>query len=685
MAKENLTHSEQYVKKTNRIILTIGIISLTVFIFGIFLLIKSNRPVDEYVEPVFNDNAADLNVDSSLPLSQNIEFSTMEGEIPLTTTPNPVPMGEVVLGTDARNVLTLGTNGKVSVKIVSVELAEPPADGFTFNNTCKDLVLSGNQTCNITMNWAPVIAGNVQNNFIISWYETSLGQANVKSAKVPVTGSAVVKEDCTICEDTGAPTISKDGKPIRNAIGPDGKIIGVIDEDGFVRDFNGNLIGKVDSDGFIVDDKGNVLGVADNRRAVYDSYGNVIGHVRPDNSVVNVDGDVIGRVLPDGSVVDLSGNIIGKAVDTGFVYDNNGNIIGRVLPDGTVVDKDSNIIGRVRPDGSVEGVDGNIIGRVSKAGKVAVDKDGNVIGVVMPDGSVVDKEGNLVGRIDDNGNVIRIDNPQGKVGKNKYRLAEDKNGNVIGYIDDNGNVRDSKGNIIGKARADGTIVDNKGNVIGKAGEEKSLILGDKGEIIATVDEQPIFSKLGDKLRLAYDKDGNVIGYIDKDGNVRDFNGNIIGKMLEDGTLVDLDGNVIGKAGEMAQLLLDKDGNVVGYIDKDGNFILKNGDKIAELGKKVRLAFDKDGNVIGYVDDDGKVYSFNKSLIGFADKDGVIKFMSVENGDVKKDGTLVYLEFEVLKGASGKNEIKVNVPEKSVANYNEQFVNIASQNGYVEIK
>jgi len=83
----------------------------------------------------------------------------------------------------------------------------------------------------------------------------------------------------------------------------------------------------------------------------------------------------------------------------------------------------------------------------------------------------------------------------------------------------------------------------------------------------------------------------------------------------------------------------------------------------------------------------KKYSAGDVLTNYEieDKDGVIKFMSVENGDVKKDGTLVYLEFEVLKGASGKSEIKVNVPEKSVANYNEQFVNIASQNGYVEIK
>ena len=61
MARDNLTHSEKYIKKTNRIILTIGITSLIIFIFGVILLIKSNRSVDDYEEPVITDNADVLN------------------------------------------------------------------------------------------------------------------------------------------------------------------------------------------------------------------------------------------------------------------------------------------------------------------------------------------------------------------------------------------------------------------------------------------------------------------------------------------------------------------------------------------------------------------------------------------------------------------------------------------------
>ena len=63
------------------------------------------------------------------------------------------------------------------------------------------------------------------------------------------------------------------------------------------------------------------------------------------------------------------------------------------------------------------------------------------------------------------------------------------------------------------------MVDFKGNVIGRMGPENIK-----------------------QAKLAYDENGNVIGYIDEKGNVIDFNGKKIGRMLEDGTLVDESGN-----------------------------------------------------------------------------------------------------------------------------------------------
>ena len=77
MDRDNLTHSEKYIKKTNRIILAIGITSLAIFIFGVILLIKSNKKNDEYEDPVFTDNADVLNMEEASPLTHGIEFLSL--------------------------------------------------------------------------------------------------------------------------------------------------------------------------------------------------------------------------------------------------------------------------------------------------------------------------------------------------------------------------------------------------------------------------------------------------------------------------------------------------------------------------------------------------------------------------------------------------------------------------------
>ena len=87
MSKEVLTHSEAYVKKTNRIILTVGITSLLIFLGGLYLLYGNTRNPNEYVEPVLTGNDDALNFGRANPLDNNIEFSPLEDEeVPITLT-----------------------------------------------------------------------------------------------------------------------------------------------------------------------------------------------------------------------------------------------------------------------------------------------------------------------------------------------------------------------------------------------------------------------------------------------------------------------------------------------------------------------------------------------------------------------------------------------------------------------
>ena len=109
MSKEVLTSSERYVRKTNRIILIVGITSFVVFLFGLLLLFSSGSEVQEQQEFVFTEDEDALGVeDNNALMSDVIEFDDVEDvEIPITTTPDPINMGQVVLGTEAKNVLTI--------------------------------------------------------------------------------------------------------------------------------------------------------------------------------------------------------------------------------------------------------------------------------------------------------------------------------------------------------------------------------------------------------------------------------------------------------------------------------------------------------------------------------------------------------------------------------------------------
>ena len=69
----------------------------------------------------------------------------------------------------------------------------------------------------------------------------------------------------------------------------------------------------------------------------------------------------------------------------------------------------------------------------------------------------------------------------------------------------------------------------------------------------------IIGSTNDIRRLAYDKDGNVIGYVDEDGSVRDFKGNVIGKVDANGNIIDANGNIIGYADSGEKIAYDANG------------------------------------------------------------------------------------------------------------------------------
>lgn len=106
------------------------------------------------------------------------------------------------------------------------------------------------------------------------------------------------------------------------------------------------------------------------------------------------------------------------------------------------------------------------------------------------------------------------------------------------------------------------------------------------------------------------KTGNIVGYVDENGNVY--------RVAEE---------KIGTNGESRKIVYDKDGKAVGYVDENGKVVkFSKDDKpkvIGKVGASRRLAYDKDGNVIGYVDKDGTVRDFKGNTIGKGIKTAIL--------------------------------------------------------------
>lgn len=66
-------------------------------------------------------------------------------------------------------------------------------------------------------------------------------------------------------------------------------------------------------------------------------------------------------------------------------------------------------------------------------------------------------------------------------------------------------------------------------------------------------------------------------------------------------------------------------------------------------------------------------------------DGTLRFISVEDNNITKDGVMVYLNFKIKDNATGTSEIKLICDENSVCNYDEQSVPVKTENGKVTVK
>lgn len=440
-----------------------------------------------------------------------------------------------------------------------------------------------------------------------------------------------------------------------------GRAIGRGNRDFQIRNNLNAIIGELQLDGRVINSDNELVGTLGASGDIIAPGGEVIARARPlqfyeavrRQPIYDKDGNIIGYVTTEMQAVDAQGNVIGRIGDQEYAlaYDANGNLLGYVDENGNVIDANGKIVGKMLDNGAIIDA-GSVLGRAEEQERtLAFDADGNLLGYVDENGNVRDLKGNIIGRVDENGNVIDAQgNTIGRADPSrKGRLAFDASGNLLGYVDEKGNVIDSKGNVIGKMLEDGTIIDSK-SVLGQVETEERT--------------------------LAFDANGNLLGYVDENGNVVDLKGNIVGKVDENGNVVDAQGNVIGRAdpSRKGRIARDADGNIIGYADENGNVIDANGNVIGQVtadgtvisaknimgkaGESRKLVYDENGKVIGYVDEKGNVRDLNNRIIGEVVAGGeIVDANGNVIGMLNKDGSAVSPNGEVF------GNLKLNWYEK----------------------
>jgi len=155
---------------------------------------------------------------------------------------------------------------------------------------------------------------------------------------------------------------------------------------------------------------------------------------------------------------------------------------------------------------------------------------------------------------------------------------------LLGTIGTDGKLRDAIGNVIGEVNADGVVRNPTGSIIGHAyikgtHEKRQAIPG-----------TPVYSS-----------QGQLLGTLDSDGEVRDAQGKVIGKLDSEGLVRGLHDEIIGKLGATAPgtPVYDNQGHLVGTVGSDGIVRDTQGKELGKLAPN-GMVRDKRGNTLGSV-------------------------------------------------------------------------------------
>ena len=492
--------------------------------------------------------------------------------------------------------------------------------------------------------------------------------------------------------------VANDGRFL-GSIAPSGKVvdfegkeIGSIHANGYAYDKNNQVIGGIVGSNYAFDMAGRYMGIVSYNGTIQDGD-KVIGFYRPDGSIVNAKQEVIGyavsmmsaftdnsgkylgRLVPGGNVVQGI-KVVGKLGAKGSVYDKDGKRIGSAFKTGPVFDVLANLKAQAMPNGSVVSLNGSRIG--SMRDKYAFDTNGTMMGAVSTNMLAISRQNQSLG-VADLDSAVRSGADRQKISPFGFVLSADNKvtgrsfdnspiygleGLLYSYLTPNGTLYKSSSDMV---LSEGGILMNKNGYIGEFVSpvfvqsfngknmgrltQNNFVLNDKGNIaykvlpggyVAEATDQNAKNLMPVKgfsstRRVAISIGGDLIGYAEADGSVRDLSGGIYGRVLYGDYVADNNGIVSGQLVPFVPVINDKC-SVIGVVNGRGDIInnrdvlvghiLPNGQAISDVGSYIGYAafnvglVDFDGKFVGTLNGGTAVDAQGKTL-GCVNRHGVV--------------------------------------------------------------
>ncbi len=268
--------------------------------------------------------------------------------------------------------------------------------------------------------------------------------------------------------------------PNKQVINDSEEIIGYIVEPNIVIGEKGEIIGSQNSFGEVLNYKNENLGCQDVYGLIRNSQNEVIGRKNTFVTAINFENKVIGYTDIAGKVIDASGTQIGLSDINGDIWSNNNEILGVLFDYKFAFDENNIYIGRINSLGDIISDNSDKLGTVSYAGEVTTN-DGKS-GYALYDLYAYNNDGFAVGYIAKNGQVFSFNgNPLGSI-YNGFVI--DKRNNLIARGNRDYNIRNNQNKTIGKLNFDGAVVNNKNVKIGYLSATNGEIIDDNNNVIA---------------------------------------------------------------------------------------------------------------------------------------------------------------------------------------------------------